>query len=228
MTIHTPLLRSAALGLGLGFLGLAGCDVTDPLKDVEIHVDLSEAPVEIPASVGTVAVIAGQTTATTGTVNNDTDIDRIEELRAIKLLPSYLIFTPAAAVVGANGDIVPLAQSGTLTLLVVLDGHPLFTPVVVTIENDVVTAVEPQSIVIFGATIDVNSIQDLLASLNGISIPLTAGWETMTVDQMVGRINDALVSWSIPLSIVVKASGGLDGTLRLSRISFDAKAVLSQ
>ncbi|MEJ2678535.1 MAG: hypothetical protein P8174_05585 [Gemmatimonadota bacterium] len=226
MPIHTPLLRSAALSLGL--LGLAGCDATDPLKDVEIHVDLSEAPVEIPASVGTVAVIAGQVTATTGTVNNETDIDRIEELKAIKLLPSYLTFTPAAAV-GAAGDIVPLAQSGTLELMVFLDGHPVLgRPVVVTIQNDVVTAVEPQSIEIFGMTIDVEAIQNLLDNLNGVQIPLAAGWETMTVDQMVERINLVLVAYSVPISIVVKASGDLDGSLRLSRISFDAKAVLSQ
>jgi hypothetical protein len=198
MKIHTPLLRSAALGLGL--LGLAGCDVTDPLKDVEIHVDLSEAPVEIPASVGTVAVIAGQATVTTGTVNNDTDIDRIERLKTIKLLPSYLTFTPTAAAAGAA---VPLAQSGTLSVFVFLDGVPIpGTPVVITIQDDAVTAVEPQSIQIAGATIDVNTIQTFLASLNGVQVPLTDGWETLTVD--------------------------LDGTLRLSQISFDAEAVLSQ
>lgn len=224
MTIHTPLLRSAALSLGL--LGLAGCDVTDPLKDVEIHVDLSEAPVEIPASVGTVAVISGQTTATTGTVNNDTDIDRIEELKAIKLRPSYLTFTPAAAVAGTA---VPLAQSGTLQLAVIFNGDVLpGMPVTITIQNDVVTAVEPDSIQIFGATIRVSDIQDLVASLNGVQVPLTEGWETMTVAQVVERINGTLVTYSIPISIVVKSSTGLEGTLVLSQISFDAKAVLSK
>lgn len=224
MTIHAPLLRTAALSLGL--LGLAGCDVTDPLKDVEIHVDLSEAPVEIPASVGTVAVISGQTTATTGSLNNDTDIDRIEELKAIKLLPSYLTFTPAAAVAGAA---VPLAQSGTLQLAVILYGYALpGMPVTVTIQNDVVTAVEPDSIQILGATIHVSDIQDLVASLNGVQIPLTEGWETMTVAQVVEQINQTLVAYTIPISIVVKSSTGLEGTLVLSQISFDAKAVLSK
>lgn len=225
MTIHSPLLRSA---LGLAVLGFAGCDVTDPLKDVELHLDLNEAPVEIPASFGTVAVAAGQATVTNGTVSNDTDVDRIERLKAITLLPSYFTFTPAA-VGSTTGDLVPLAQSGTLSLFVFLNGVPVpGTPVQITIQNDAVTAVSPQRIEIAGATVDVSTVQAFLAALNGVPVPLAAGWETMTVDQIVARINDALASYSIPISIGVTATGDLDGTLRLSRISFDAEAVLTQ
>ncbi len=226
MTNHSPLLRSAAVGLA--FLGLGGCDVTDPLKDVELHVDLSEAPVEIPASFGTVAVTAGQATVTNGTVSNDTDIDRIENLKAITLRPSYLTFTPND-LGGAAGNLVPLAQTGSVSLFVFFDGVPVpGTPVVVTIQDDVVTAVSPQRIEIAGATIDVSTIQAFLASLGGVEVRLVDGWETMTVDQVVARINGALVSYSVPISIGVTATGDLDGTLRLSQISFDAEAVLTQ
>lgn len=228
MTNHTPLLRSAALGIGLGLLGLSGCDVTDPLQDVELHVDLSDAPVDIPASVGTLTIQAGQAAVNTGTVTNDTDIDRIETLRSITVLPSYLTFTPVAAAAAGGADIA--AQTGTIEVLVTVNGYPIppDQPLVITIEDDVVTAITPLSIEFAGVTYNPESIQDFLDSLAGVEVPLIEGWETLTLDQVISEIETALASSSFTISIAVTPTGDLDGTLVLSQLSFDAEAVLSQ
>lgn len=227
MTNHSLLLRSAALGLAL--FALVGCDVTDPLEDVELRVDISDAPVDISASAGTLTVLAGTATAAGGTVTNDTDIDRIENLEAITIRPAYLTFTPAAASVADDAPIA--AQTGTLSLYAFIAGVPLpcdpALPINVTIEDDVVTAVTPQRCEIGGATIDAATIEAFIASLPPGAIALTAGWENFTVNQVVDAINAALASSSIDISIGVTATGDLDGTLRLSQITFDAEAVLS-
>lgn len=93
--------------------------------------------------------------------------------------------------------------------------------------DDAVTAVSPQSLETAGATIDAATIQAFIESLPGAPPSLAAGWETLTVNQVVDRINAALASTSIPVGIGVTATGDLNGTILLSRISFDAEVVLS-
>lgn len=219
---------SAALALAV--FALAGCEVTNPLEDVELRVDVTDAPVAIPASAGTVAVRSDAPTANSGTATNDTDIERVEELRTIRLQPSYFSFASAVAGADRAGPNATIAaQSGTIRIFIFLGGVPIpDTPIVVTVEDNVVTGVAPQEIEIASATINAGTIESFLDSLPPGSVPdLADGWQTMTVDEVVAEINQALASSSIAFTIGVEATGGLDGTLQLSEIAFDAEIALA-
>lgn len=227
MRIMTNRLGPAALSLGI--LALAACDVTNPLEDVELRLNVQNAPVEIPASVGTVVVRSGEPTINEGTATNDTDIDRVEDLESITIDPSFFTYTPAAAG-GAGASAAPAASlDGTIRLFIFLGGVPVpGTPVALTVEDAVVTAVEPQELVIAGSTVDASAVAAFIESLPAESRPQLDDWQSMTIDQVIGEINAALSSGSVPIAIGIEATGGLDGNLQLEQIEFDAVVVVSQ
>ncbi len=218
-------IRPAALSLTV--LALGACDITDPLEGVDLILDIEDAPVEIPASIGSVQVSPGQPTANSGMASNDSDIDRVEELRSIQIEPGFFSFAPATgSLMGANS--IAAAQGGSIRIFLFLGGVPIpGTPVVVTVQNAQVTDVQPRRIQLGSATIDQSTIESFLASLPAASRPDLAAWESMTLDEVVEEMNAALASGSIPFAIGVDATGDLDGTLRLSELQFDAQVALS-
>lgn len=224
MRIMTNILRPAALSLGL--LVLTACEVTNPLEDVELRLDVQNAPVEIPASTGTVAVRSGEPTVNSGTATNDTDIERVEQLKSITLDASFFSYTPAAAS-GAAGATTAASVDGTIRLFIFLGGVPVpGTPIVLTVSDAVVTAVEPREVVIAGATVNASTIGAFIESLPPQSRPELDDWQSMTIDEVIGEINAALSSGSVPIAIGVEATGGLDGSLQLEQIEFDAEVVI--
>lgn len=226
MRTMTNILRPATLSLGI--LALMACDVTNPLEDVELRLDIQNAPVEIPASVGTIVVRSGEPTVNEGTATNDTDIDRIEDLQSINLDPSFFSYTAAAS--GAAASAAPAASlDGTIRLFIFLGGVPVpGTPVVLTVDDAVVTAVEPQEIDIAGSTVNASTIAAFIESLPPESRPQLDDWQSMTIDEVIAEINAALASGTVPIALGVETTGGLEGTLQLEQIEFDAVVVVSQ
>lgn len=227
MNSMTKLVRPAALCVAL--LGLAACDITNPLEDVDLILDIDSAPVAIPASLGTIQVSPNSPRANSGTATNDSDIDHIEELHSITIKPSFLTFTPASASANGNGARMAAAeQDGTIRIFLFLGLVPVpGTPVVVTVQNGAVTDVDPQEIQIGSATIDAASVSSFIESLPADSRPELDGWQSMTVDEVVDQINASLASGTIPFAFGVETTGDLSGTLRLSELEFDAQVALS-
>jgi hypothetical protein len=211
----------------MAVLALGACDITDPLEDVDLLLDIPDAPVEIPAALGSVQVSPGEPTANSGTASNDSDIDRVELLRSIQIEPGFFSFAPATASLTA-GSSIAAAQDGTIRVFLFLGGVPIpGTPVVLTVQNGAVTDVQPRQIEMESATIDQSAVESFLASLPAASRPDLSAWESMTLDEVVAEMNAALASGSIPFAIGVEATGDLSGTLRLSEIEFDARVALS-
>lgn len=227
MTSMTKLVRPAALCVA--FLGLAACDITNPLEDVDLLLDIDSAPVAIPASLGTIQVSPNSPRANSGTATNDSDIDRIEELRSITIKPSSLTFTPASgAATGSAARTIAADQDGTIRVFLFLGDVPVpGTPIVVTVQDGAVTGVNPQEIQIGSATIDASSVSSFIESLPAGSRPDLDDWESMTVDEVVDQINASLASGSIPFAFGVETTGDVSGTLRLSEIEFDAQVAFS-
>lgn len=222
----TNIFRLAALSLGL--LALVGCDVTDPLDDADLRLDLRNVPVEIPESVGTVVVRSGEPMINTGTATNDTDIASIEHLKSIQIEPGFFTYTPSEVPPSDETATTLASLDGTIELFVFLGGVPVpDTPIIVTVEDGAVTAVDPQEIEIDGATVNANTIEAFLESLPPESRPELDGWESMTLGEIIDEINEALASGSVDIAIGVNATGDLDGTLRLEQVEFDAEVVVS-
>lgn len=218
-----------SVAFSVAAVGMTACEITNPLEDVDLLVEVQDAPVEIPASLGSVAVRPEEPTANSGTATNSSDIDRIEELRSIKLEPGFFAFTPASAVsAGPNARAVAAAQDGTIRLFLFLGGVPVpGTPVVVTIQNGDVVGVSPEVIQIGSATVDKSSVASFVESLGVADRPELENWQSMTVDEMVETINASLASGTIPFAIGVETTGDVTGTLQLSEIQFDAQVALS-
>ncbi len=218
-------IRPAALSMAV--LALGACDITDPLKDVDLLLDIEDAPVEIPAELGSVQVSPGEPTANSGTASNDSDIDRVEVLRSIQIEPGFFSFMPATGSVSGASSIAA-AQDGSIRIFLFLGGVPIpGTPVLLTVQNAEVVDVQPRQIQLGSATIDQSSVESFLASLPAASRPALSAWQSMTLDEVVAEMNAALASGSIPFAIGVEATGDLSGTLRLSEIEFDARVALS-
>lgn len=221
------ILRRASLSLGV--LALIACDVTDPLEDVELRLEVQNVPVEIPASVGTVTVRSGEPTVNAGTATNDTDIDRVEQLKSIELHPSFFSYTPTAdsGAAGASAATTAATVDGMIRVFIFLGGVPVpGNPVVLTVEDTVVTAVEPQELDIAGSTVNASMIAAFIESLPPESRPQLDDWQSMTTDEVIDEINTALASGSVPIAIGIEATGELGGTLQLERIEFDAVVVV--
>lgn len=223
----TNMIRPAALSLGL--LALVACDVTDPVDDDELRLDVQNAPVEIPASVGTVVVRAGEPTVSSGIATNDTGIERIEHLERIELDPSFFSYIPTDTTEVSDSSAAATAASldGTIHLFLFVGGVPVpGTPVVLTVEQAVVTAVEPQELEITGSTVDASTIATFIESLPLEERPELDDWQSMTVGEVIAEINAALSSGAVPIALGIEATGELDGELQLEQIEFDAVVVV--
>lgn len=221
------MIRPAALSLGL--LALVACDVTDPVDDDELRLAVQNAPVEIPASVGTVVVRAGEPTVSSGIATNDTGIERIEQLERIGLDPSFFSYTPTDTTEVSDSSAAATAASldGTIRLFLFVGGVPVpGTPVVLTVEQAVVTAVEPQELEIAGSTVDASTIAAFIESLPLEDRPELDDWQSMTVGEVIAEINAALSSGEVPIALGIEATGELDGELQLEQIEFDAVVVV--
>ena len=206
----------------LVFVGMSACDVTDPLEDVELIVDVEDAAVDLGGSGVAVTVQDGETTAITQTIANDLDVARVR-LNAINLEPSFFSFT-----VALPGKSVTVMDSGTLTILVSVGlppTGPLFPlpPLVVTIDDNVVTDVQPRSISLLGGTYDISQIEGVIESLPPSQRPNLAALGSLTIDQTREAVEAALVSSTGFLFSFVVQSDGISGTLTLNQLSIDAR-----
>lgn len=212
--------RTALLALVIGF-GLTGCEISNPLEDVELHLDVQDVPVELPSSVGSLALKPGETASSSGFVSNELEVTSVNEVSEIEVQPSYFHYSAGA------GKTSGPAASGTVTIALFLGGVPIPGAVVeVTVTNDVVTAVSPTSIKVGTMTVDRAAVDQLLQSLPPAQRPTLADWQSMTIDQVRQKINDALASTGFDFSIVFKTTGDLAGGLTIDQ--FDVSASVTQ
>lgn len=209
----------------LVMIGISACDVTNPLEDVELIVDVEDAQVDLGGSGLSVAVSPDRPSAQSENVQNDLDIASVEELRQINLKPEFFSFHPSASKSSSA------AATGTLEITVIIAGYPLpDAPITATIVNGVVTTVTPSEISFLGQTysVDESAIDDLLALLPADQRPNLEDWKGASMDQVVSAINGALSSNSIPLSLGIRVTESdendpLTGDLILNSISVDAQ-----
>lgn len=202
--------------------GISACEVTDPLEDVELIVDVKDAAVDLGASGVSVDVQDGQATATTSNIGNELDVDGVE-LNVVNIKPSFFAFSEGGTAKGAS-----LLDSGTLTVLVSIGlppSGPLFPlpPVTVTIENNVVTDVQPRSISLLGGTYDIPRIQAIVESIPEDERPNMTALGSLTIAQAKAAAEAALTNQTGFLFSIVVQSNGISGTLTLSELSIDAR-----
>ena len=220
MKIKNRVLTVAA-GLVLLF-GISACEVTDPLEDVELIVDVEDASVDLGGSGVGVAVQDGETSASTTAIGNELDVDGVE-LNTVNIKPSFFAFTEGGTAKGAS-----LLDSGTLTLVVSIGlppNGPLYPlpAVTVTIENNVVTDVQPRSISLLGGTYDIPRIQAIIESLPENERPNMTALGGLTIAQTKAAAEAALSNATGFLFSIVVQSNGISGTLTLSELSIDAR-----
>lgn len=205
-------------------VGLAACDIN--LDDVDLIVDVADQEVTLGGESATVGVTDGQTAANTSTVPNNLEVDEIRQLKQVKLQPSFFTFAESVAA-GKRLD------SGTITLLISIGlppNGPLYPipPVTLTITNNVVTKVEPESISLLGGTYNVSQIEGLLNSLPESQRPNMASLQGLTIDQAREAIQTALANSTGFLFSIVAQSNGVSGDLTLKELSIDARVVESR
>lgn len=214
---HRFALFAAALFL---FFGATGCEISDPLEDVELIVDVQDAEVNLGGGGVGVPVQAGETAATTTSVGNELDVDAVQ-LETINLKPSFFSFSETAK----SGAVM---DTGTLTLVVSIGSPPngpLFplSPITITITDDVVTNVQPSSISLAGGTYDVAAIQELLNSLPADQRPNMTPLGGLTLNETKGAIEAALANETGFLFSIIAKSEGVSGSITLDRLSMDAR-----
>ncbi len=206
----------------LVLLGASACEVTNPLEGVELIVDVDDANVALGSEGVAVTFLDGQTVASTASIQNELDVDAVE-LNEIKLEPSFFTFAE-----GGAAKRVLLQESGTLTLVISMGlppNGPLYPlpPVTVTIEDNVVTDVQPRSISLLGGSYDLASIEELIESLPADERPNMADLSALTLDETKEAVEGALGNASGFLFSILMQSNGISGSLTLSEISIDAR-----
>lgn len=209
--------KLTATAFAFSFLTMAACDVTDPLKDVSLKLDVDDAPIELAGDKGSISVVAGQAAATTTTVSTGDDIQEVSNITEITLKPSFFTFASTAT---ASGISALTTASGSVQFLLAINGIPVPSmPVVVSVANSKVTTVTPQVINLEQPTYNKAAIEALYAKA-GASLP--ANWSSMTPQQAVQQITAAISSKNFPLSLIV-FSEDLTGTLKLGEFTIDAR-----
>lgn len=213
--------KSVLAGMAI-LCAMSACEVTNPLEGVELSLDIEDAEVDLGSSGVSVAVTDGQTETSTISVENDLDVEGVE-LDELKLEPSFFTFTD-----GAAGKSASLLDTGTITILVAIGlppSGPLYPlpPVTVTIEDNVVTDVQPSSISLLGTTYDADAIRELIEALPPGERPNMAALGDLTLDQAKTAIEDALENATGFLLSIVVQSDGISGTLTLNQFSIDAR-----
>lgn len=217
--------RLLVLAVLPALLFLSACEVTDPLEDVNLLLDVDDAVVDLGSGI-VVSVQPGSPSAATETVRNDFDVASVEELRAVRLKPEFFAFAAAGA-----GKQAGVRSTGTIAVYVFVAGIPLpNTPITLTIENSVVRSVSPNTINLLGTTYDVDrsTIEAFFEDLPPEEQPDLKAWQTMTIDEVRNELNAALSSSAFPIAIgtIVSSSDPNDpltGSLELQLLSFDAR-----
>jgi hypothetical protein len=212
MKTKLRILPTAALLLAVV---LPACDIKSPTDGISVRLNVRDEPVSLGA-VGAVQVRPGQVTERSGTITGSTSIASVDALQAIKLQPSFFSFQAAA------GDRAQAMASGTADVIV-MSGQSTLLVVVVTVVNNVVTAVNPTTA--NGETM-ASHVRTRCAALNAV-VPGTCARlgnaANLTADQLVASINAVLAAAQSPITVlVVPTSGDLSGSLQVSQFTVDA------
>lgn len=206
--------------------GMTACEVTDPLEDVELILDVEDAIVDLGGGEGiTVPVIPDRPSGKTDRVNNNLEVTSVNDLKSIKLKPEFFSFSAAA---GKSGGI---AATGVVEVTVAVGGAALpESPITVTIQNDVPTNVSPETIDFQKQTYTVNedAIDALLEQLPEEERPTLADFKSLTMAEAVELINRELESNEIDIFIGVNVtesdpSDPLSGELTLKEMIVSAQ-----
>lgn len=209
--------------LGLGALGLSGCDISSPIEGVDLVLDVEDASVNVGSV--TTDVRPDQPSVKNEEVNPDTNVKEVRDLRTIRLKTEFFDFSS-----GASGTQSKAGQgtsaSGTLEISVFFAGYPLpQSPFTLTITDDVVTEIAPTTLSFQGNTYDLeaDNLRQLLEDL-GDEAPDLENWENATLDEVETALKEALRSDSAPISVAVEVvEGNLSGSLTVDKFNIDAQ-----
>ena len=204
------------------------CDLKDPLENVDIRLDIKDAPIEFSGNEGTVAVSTEQASITTASVSMDADIEEVEDLKVLRIKAEDFTFTPSAGAQASTGFMNLVQASGQLELGILISGLPVpGFPITLTIVNNVVTDVSPDEITFSNVVYQKEQIEAMINALPESQRPnLPSNWDNLTVAQAKELIEEELGKAGFDISIIVNVlSGDLNGSLTLGEFSVDAEVV---
>jgi hypothetical protein len=205
-------MRAPALFLAL--LALASCDATDPLEGVALRVAISDQFV----SFGGVTVPVAPNVATTAEATADgvQGIDGIDDLTALTIAPGDVSFA------SPDGR-----ASGSIRIVALVNGFPLPTAPIVTIEGGQVADLQPSVVVGPTAQPDVRGIREVVERLPPDARPvLPSDLESLDMNAFRRRLAREFSDDPFVVQLVVAITRSdpaapLDaGTLTLEGVSF--------
>jgi hypothetical protein len=210
----------------LAVLGLAaaaaGCDLTAPLEDLSVIAAVENVIIDVDPAARTLPLVGGRTTAGSGTVHVDLEVDSIAAVQRLGIEPSYLTY--AAAPVAAGGP----QDAGTAELFLFIGGVPVpGSPVRVTIAGGRIAGVAPSSLDLRAGALDREAVAQALQSISVGTAPALEPWPGMTDAAVRAEIQAALAQPTVPFAIVARATGSLRGGLEVRQFAVDLLVVSS-
>lgn len=201
---------------------LGGCDVTDPLENVDLKLDIKDAPVVLRGESGAVAVQAGTGAAQSTHVSMSSDVDEVSSIQKVSFKPANFTFSGASGY-GAGSS---ANASGTIRFLIAVAGIPIpGMPVTVTVSNNVVTSISPSEIDLASPSYDKGAVEALYGKITaGPALP--SNWSSLTAQQAVKAITDAITTKNFSVHLLVY-SDDLTGRLKVGEFSIDGQASTS-
>lgn len=208
--MYRPLRSSLLLLLLLTLIATPGCDaVQDAVNDAipDVDVPLGSAGDNLPVAPGAAA--------------RSTDVDGEDDLPSgfdvanILLEEDDVTYTP----VSTTGKTRETAASGSIFVAILIDRVPAVSTTI-TIVDDAVTDISPSSISI--GQYDGTALAEALENLEDDDL-IRDDYASLSSSDIQDVVNDALVSDSFQLSVIVHTSSDLLGTLDIDQITIDVE-----
>ena len=201
---------------------LAACEVKNPLEDVNVILNITDAPISLSA-IPALGLVAGQVSQRTGTVNTQSPVESVNSVSAIKLAPAFFGFTPTAPAPAAGMAAGSNSVSGTV-LVTVRSGTTPLVAVTLTIVNNVVTAVDPSVATLASMAAAYRSKVDAAIAANPSLAGQFGSYQGLTADQLLANINAVLTSAQSNITVVATVlSGDVTGSLSISQFTVDGQ-----
>jgi hypothetical protein len=172
-------------------------------------VDKVDVPTETFA--GNLAINANTTEVVTQTVNiTEEDLPDVFDVNEVTIKKEDVEFT-------AN-TLTKTAASGTISVTLIIDEQPC-AYATATIENNVVTKVEPTPI---GIGANLSAMQTLLSTANPNQVgTLRSNWQNLTIDQVIDLISTAIKTKlsNLKVSLAVKTTGNISGRMKIKKFT---------
>lgn len=195
--------------LPLLFLSLSLSQTACDLIAAAAGVDKVDVPTETFA--GNLPITPNTTSVAAEVVNiTENDLPDVFDVNEVTLKAEDIVFTPSSN--------LKEAATGTVTAVLIIDKQPCAYGSV-TIENDVVTKVEPS---VIGLGANLTAMKTLLdtASANQLGT-LNTNWQNLTVQQVIDLVSTAIKTKlnNLDVKVVVRTTGNIRGSMKIKKFT---------